>query len=210
MQWVGELLRLADPGPAVEKLARTVDDTGGVYFVPALTGLGRATLVGVGVWGDCRADAGGERGAPGARRVDAIAYQVRDVFDAMQAEADAPLTTLLADGGASRSDLLMQFQADMLDCPVLRSTSPDVSPLGTAFLAGLAVGIWSDEAEIDLLVLPRDSFEPQMASDHRETLYAGWREAVARTLFARNQETKPLTDCTDDTNKKSRVHLCHP
>ena len=115
--------------------------------------------------------------------MEAIAYQVRDVFDAMQAEAGAPLNTLLADGGASRSDLLMQFQADMLGCPVMRSTSPDVSPLGAAFLAGLAVGIWSDEAEIERLVPPRDRFEPQMTADHREALYAGWRAAVARTVF---------------------------
>ena len=82
-------------------------------------------------------------------------YQVRDVFDAMQAEANEPLSTLLADGGASRSDLLMQFQADMLGCPVMRSASPDVSPLGAAFLAGLAVGIWSNETEIERLVPPR-------------------------------------------------------
>ena len=118
------------------------------------------------------------------RALDAIAYQVRDVFDAMQAEAGASLNTLLADGGASRSDLLMQFQADMLGCPVMRSTSPDVSPLGAAFLTGLAVGIWSDEAEIERLVPPRDRFEPQMPAERREALYAGWREAVARTLFA--------------------------
>ena len=77
----------------------------------------------------------------------------------------------------------MQFQADMLGCPVLRSTSPDVSPLGAAFLAGLAVGIWADEAEIERLVPPRDRFEPYMSADQRETLYVGWREAVARTVF---------------------------
>ena len=146
MQWVGELLGLADPGPEVEKLARTVDDTAGVYFVPALTGLGAPH------WSESARGliAGLTRGAGAAHlaraALEAIAYQVRDVFDAMQAEAGAPLSTLLADGGASRSDLLMQFQADMLGCPVMRSTSPDVSPLGAAFLAGLAVGIWSDES----------------------------------------------------------------
>ena len=77
----------------------------------------------------------------------------------------------------------MQFQADMLGCPVMRSTSPDVSPLGAAFLAGLAVGIWSDEAEIERLVPPRDRFEPQMPANRRAALYDGWREAVARTVL---------------------------
>jgi len=183
VQWVGELLGMADPGPEIERLARPVDDTGGVYFVPALTGLGAPH------WSESARGliAGLTRGAGAAHlaraALEAIAYQVRDVFDAMQAEAGVPLNTLLADGGASRSDLLIQFQADMLGCPVLRSTSPDVSPLGAAFLAGLAVGVWSDEAEIQRLVPPRDRFEPQMPADKREALYAGWREAVARTVF---------------------------
>jgi glycerol kinase len=115
--------------------------------------------------------------------LEAIAYQVRDVFDVMQTESGAPLRTLLADGGASRNDLLMQFQADMIGCPVHRSTSTDISPLGAAFLAGLAVGLWADEAEIEDLVPPRDRFEPQMSTDQREALYAGWREAVARTIL---------------------------
>jgi glycerol kinase len=183
VQWVGEVLGMTNPGPEVEKLAHTVEDTAGVYFVPALTGLGaphwsesaRGLIAGL------TRGAGAGHLARGA--LEAIAYQVRDVFNAMQAEADAPLNTLLADGGASRSDLLMQFQADMLDCLVLRSSSPDVSPLGAAFLAGLVVGIWSDEAEIERLVPPRDRFEPQMTADHREALYAGWRAAVARTVF---------------------------
>jgi len=183
VQWVGELLGLADPGPGVEKLARTVEETGGVYFVPALVGLGaphwvdsaRGTITGL------TRGAGAEQLARAA--LEAIAYQVRDVFDVMQAESGAPLRTLLADGGASRNDLLMQFQADMIGCPVLRSTSTDISPLGAAFLAGLAVGLWADEAEIEGLVPPRDRFEPHMSPDRREALYAGWRAAVARAIF---------------------------
>jgi glycerol kinase len=116
--------------------------------------------------------------------LEAIAYQVRDVFDVMRIEADTPLRTILADGGGSRNDLLMQFQADILNCSVLRSRSKDVSPLGAAFLAGLAVGLWASEAEIERLVPPRDRFEPQMSPERRETLYAGWQEAVARTTFS--------------------------
>jgi hypothetical protein len=87
--------------------------------------------------------------------LEAIAYQVRDVFDVMQAESGAPLQTLLADGGASRNDLLMQFQADIINCPVLRSTSTEISPLGAAFLAGLAMGLWADEAEIEACAAAR-------------------------------------------------------
>mgnify|MGYP000723732510 CR=1 FL=1 len=183
VQWLGELLGLADPGPDVEKLARTVADTGGVYFVPAFVGLGaphwkesaRGLITGL--------TRGAGAGQLARATLEAIAYQVRDVFDVMQAESGAPLQTLLADGGASRNDLLMQFQADILNCPVLRSTSTDISPLGAAFLAGLAVGVWAGEAEIEGLVPPRDRFEPQMSVEQREALYAGWREAAARTMF---------------------------
>ncbi len=189
VQWVGELLGLADAGPAVEQLARTVEDTAGVYFVPALAGLGaphwcesaRGLIAGL--------TRGARAGHLARAALEAIAYQVRDVFDVMQVEAGAALRTLLADGGASRSDLLMQFQADMLGCPVLRSASPDISPLGAAFLAGLAVGLWADEAEIAALVPPQDRFEPQMPADRRAALYAGWREAVARAVWPARSET---------------------
>ncbi|MBN1813920.1 MAG: glycerol kinase, partial [Anaerolineae bacterium] len=183
VQWLGQLLGLDDPGPGVEKLARTVEDAGGVYFVPALVGLGAP------YWKESARGliAGLTRGAGAGQlaraTLEAIAYQVRDVFEVMQSESGAPLQTLLADGGASRNDLLMQFQADVIDCPVLRSTSTDISPLGAAFLAGLTVGLWADEAEIEGLVPPRDRFEPQMSPDQRETLYAGWQEAVARTTM---------------------------
>jgi len=183
VQWLGQLLGLDDPGPGVERLARTVQDAGGVYFVPALVGLGaphwkesaRGLITGL--------TRGAGAGQLARATLEAIAFQVRDVFDVMQAESGTPLQTLLADGGASRNNLLMQLQADIIDCPVLRSTSTDISPLGAAFLAGLAVGLWADEAEIEDLVPPRDRFEPQMSPDRREALYAGWGEAVVRTII---------------------------
>jgi len=183
VEWLGHLLDLNDSGSGVEKLARTVEDAGGVYFVPALVGLGaphwkesaRGLITGL--------TRGAGAGQLARATLEAIAYQVRDVFDVMQTESGAPLRTLLADGGASRNDLLVQFQADIIDCPVLRSTSTDISPLGAAFLAGLAVGLWTDEAEIEDLVPPRDRFEPQMSPERREALYAGWREAVVRTTL---------------------------
>jgi glycerol kinase len=183
VEWVGRLLGLDDPGPGVQELAGSVEDAGGAYFVPALVGLGaphwKESARGL-ITGLARSTGAGQLARA---TLEAIAYQVRDVFDVMQAEAGAPLRTLVADGGASRNDLLMQFQADMIDCPVLRSTSPHISALGAAFLAGLAVGLWADEAEIESLVPPRDRFEPRMPPRQRETLYAGWQEAVARTTI---------------------------
>jgi glycerol kinase len=183
VQWTGQLLGLDDPGPGVERLARSVDDAGGVYFVPALVGLGaphwKESAQGL-ITGLTR---GAGAGHLARATLEAIAYQVRDVFDVMQAESGTPLRTLLADGGGSRNDLLVQFQADMINCPVLRSGSKDVSPLGAAFLAGLATGLWADEAEVETLVPPRDRFEPRMPPKRREVMYAGWQKAVARTVF---------------------------
>jgi glycerol kinase len=119
--------------------------------------------------------------------LESIAYQVRDVFEAMQAEAGMELTRLLADGGASRNNLLMQFQANILDCPVQRNLSGDVSALGAAYLAGLAIGWWQSEVEIAALPRPHDLFEPQLAPEIRADLYRGWQQAVARAIF--NPET---------------------
>ena len=183
VEWLGALLGLEDAGPGVEALARSVDGAGGAYFVPALVGLGAPH------WKDSVKGliSGLTRGAGAGQlaraTLEAIAYQVCDVFDVMQAEAGVPLRSLLVDGGGSRNDLLVQFQADMLDCPVLRSTSADVSPLGAAFLAGLAIGLWADQNEITGLVPARDRFEPHMPASERDTLYAGWQEALARTVL---------------------------
>ncbi len=116
--------------------------------------------------------------------LESIAFQIRDVFDAMQSEAGLPLTTLLADGGPSRNDLLMQFQADILGCTVLRSASAEVSALGAAYLAGLAVGTWASEDDIAALPRGQERFEPRMAETEREQLYCGWQEAVARTVYS--------------------------
>jgi glycerol kinase len=101
----------------------------------------------------------------------------------MDAASPAGLSALLADGGGSGNDLLMQFQADILGRPVLRCTSPDVSALGAAYLAGLAVGLWKSEEEIAELPRPRDCFEPRLSSSKRDELYAGWRQAVGRALL---------------------------
>jgi glycerol kinase len=182
VQWLGRVLGLDDPA-RVEALAGSVADSGGVYLTPAFVGLGaphwrenaRGLLTGMTL---------GTTAAHIARAtIESIAYQVRDVFEAMAAEAGVPLLVLLADGGASRDELLMQFQADIIGCPVLRSMSPDVSALGAAYLAGLAVGVWSSDSEIAALVGAHDRFEPRLDAARREQLYDGWRAAVRRTVY---------------------------
>jgi glycerol kinase len=115
--------------------------------------------------------------------IEAIAYQVRDVFDVMQIETGADLKVLLADGGASRNTMLMQFQADIIGRPLLQNASADVSALGAVYLAGLAIGQWQSLDEVTQLPRPQSLFEPRMAAPDREALYAGWQSAVARTLL---------------------------
>ncbi|MCP5109695.1 MAG: glycerol kinase, partial [bacterium] len=114
--------------------------------------------------------------------MESIAYQIRDVFEAMEADAGFELPALLADGGASRNDGLMQFQADVLGRPVLRSGSADLSALGAAYLAGLAVGVWQSLEEVEALPRKQDRFEPKMTEIDREALLSGWRKAVARVV----------------------------
>lgn len=179
--WLSNLLeRDVD---TLQAMAAGLDDNAGVYLVPAFVGLGAPH------W---REEARGlisglTRGASAAHlaraTLESIAYQVRDVFDALQAEVGRPLSLLLADGGASQNDWLMQFQADILDTPVLRSASPDVSALGAAYLAGLAVGVWPDEDAIAVLPRPHDRFDPRMDASTRGRLYAGWQAAVARAVL---------------------------
>jgi glycerol kinase len=183
VQWIGDLLGLDGIGATIEALARSVPDAGGVTFVPALVGLGaphwapsaRGLVTGLSL--------GTGRAHLARAALDAIAFQVRDVFDAMQADAGVADSTLLVDGGASRNDLLMQLQADAIGCPVERSRSSDVSALGAAFLAGLTIGLWHDETTLEALIPPRDRFEPAIDSTEREMRHLTWRAALARTLY---------------------------
>lgn len=182
VQWLGQLLG-TDSAQRIEALAASVESAEGVYLVPAFVGLGAPH------WNDNARGliTGITRGTSAAHvaraTIEAIAYQIRDVFEAMQAESGSELKVLLADGGASQNNLLMQFQADILGCPVLRSASTDVSALGAAYLAGLSTGVWHSEKEIEVLVVPHDRFEPRLPPDRREDLYNGWQRAVARTIF---------------------------
>ena len=184
VDWLGRLLGFPDPVQGVAELATRVPDSGGAYLVPAFVGLGapywdaaaRGLICGM----------TDQTGAAHLARatLDAIAFQVRAVFEVMGSCSGAELRVLLADGGASRNDLLMQLQADTLGLPVVRTASPDVSALGAAYLAGLTAGLWSSEEEVASLIGPRDRFEPAMAAPAREARYAGWRDAVARARLA--------------------------
>jgi glycerol kinase len=183
VQWLGEFLNLENPAEEVARLAERIESTEGLYLVPAFVGLGAP------YWNDAARGliSGITHSSTTAHlaraAIEAIAYQVRDVFDVMQLEAGADLKVLLADGGASRNTMLMQFQADMIGRPLLQNASADISALGAVYLAGLATGQWQSLEEITQLPRPQTLFEPRMAAPEREALYAGWQTAVARALL---------------------------
>lgn len=178
VQWVGEFLGLADPTRDTVALADLVTDTAGVYFVPAMVGLGapywdsaaRGALVGL--------SHTSRREHMARAAIDAIAYQVADVFHAMRGAAGVNLPSLHTDGGATRNATLMQFQADLLQVPIHRSSCEDLSALGAAWLGGLTLGWWHSTADLASLPQQSTTFLPgtSLASD-----YEGWKHAVRQT-----------------------------
>jgi glycerol kinase len=188
IDWLGRFLGAAEPATAVADLAAGVRDAGGVYVVPAFAGLGAPH------WDDrargllCGLTRGTTAADVARATLESIAYQVRDVFDAMRSDTARTPVSLLADGGASRNDSLMQFQADILDCPVVRCTSADLSALGAAWLAGLAVDIWPSVDALSRLPRTVDRFEPSMRSSERDARYAGWTDAVERARSGRGSK----------------------
>lgn len=180
VQWVGEFLGLGDPVNDAVALAGTVKDSGGVYFVPAMLGLGapywdsvaRGTVTGLG-----RTSRAGHLALAA---LEAIAFQVRDVLTAMVEESGCNLPALHVDGGATRNDALMQFQADIIGRPVVRSGHEDLSALGTAWFGGLTLGWWSTLADLVELQPEADTFYPRMQTAEAEARYAEWKVAVQR------------------------------
>ncbi|HXI44846.1 MAG TPA: FGGY-family carbohydrate kinase [Candidatus Acidoferrales bacterium] len=181
VQWLRDGLKAIAAAPDVEALAASVDDTGGVYLVPAFTGLGapywdpyaRGTLVGM---------TRGTGLAEIARAtLESIAFQVADVVEAMAADGAPRLTALRVDGGAAANDLLLQLQADVLDVPVERPRVTETTALGAAYLAGLAVGFWPDLGSIEAHWALDRRFEPSMPPDRRRRLLDGWHRAVDRS-----------------------------
>jgi glycerol kinase len=182
VQWVRDNLKMISSAPEIETLAREVDDNGGSYFVPAFSGLFAPH------W---RADARGavvgltrfvNRGHLARAVLEATAYQTREVLDAMNADSGVDLTELRVDGGMVGNELLMQFQADILDVPVIRPKIAETTALGAAYAAGLAVGFWSDLDELTAKWAEDKRWEPQMAADDRERYYRNWQKAVTKSL----------------------------
>ena len=179
IDWFGRFIGAANAAMVAE-LAATVSDAAGVYVVPAFAGLGAPH------WDDRARGviSGLTRGTTAAHvaraTIESVAYQVRDVFDAMASDTSQAPVSLLADGGASRNDMLMQFQADVLGCPVVRTASADLSALGAAWLAGLATNMWPSLDAIAKLPRTVDRFEPSMSRTERDERYAGWLDAVRR------------------------------
>jgi glycerol kinase len=178
VDWLAGVLGLAD-ADAAQRLASSVPNSGGVHIVPAFVGLGapywepnaRAAITGL-TFG-----AGAAELARAA--VESIAFQVADLVAALEADLEHPLVELRVDGGASRNDMLMQFQADLLGCPVARAEDPNASALGAALMGGLAAGIFAGDDELTALERTRERYEPSVSADERHELLSAWHAAVA-------------------------------
>ncbi|MEO8762693.1 MAG: glycerol kinase GlpK [Ginsengibacter sp.] len=178
VQWLRDGLGIIKTSPDVEKLALSVTDNGGVYFVPAFAGLGapywnqfaRGTMLGI------------TRGTSAAHiaraSIESIALQTMDVLQAMNADAGLPIRELRVDGGATANDLLMQFQSDVLDCKVIRPQITETTALGAAYLAGLAVGFWKDTHEIENYWVAEKNFLPVMREEERLKEIRQWKKAI--------------------------------
>ncbi|QHN19787.1 glycerol kinase GlpK [Gordonia amarae] len=182
VQWLRDNLGLFPHAADVEKLAATVDDNGGAYFVPAFSGLfaprwrpdARGVIVGLTRFIN--------KGHLARAALEASAYQTREVIEAMQADSGVTLSTLKVDGGMVVNDLLMQFQSDILDVPVVRPVVNETTALGAAYAAGLAVGYWDSQDDIRANWAEGARWQPNMPTARREDLYAGWNRAVEHSL----------------------------
>ncbi len=181
VQWLRDGLKIIDSAPEIEALASGVEDNGGVYFVPALTGLGapywdsyaRGTIIGI------------TRGTTQAHiaraTLEGIAYQVYDIVNAMEADAKAKGTELRVDGGATGNNLLLQFQTDIFGFPVVRPNIQEITALGAAYLAGLAIGFWKNIDELKKQWSIDKTFQPEMETKKVEVLLKQWHKAVSKS-----------------------------
>jgi glycerol kinase len=180
VQWLRDGLGIIESAADVEKLAASVPDNGGVYLVPAFSGLGaphwdpygRGIMIGL--------TRGTTKGHIARAALEGIAFQVADLVDAMTADTGEPVKELRVDGGASQNDLLMQFQADLLGVPVLRPAVTETTALGAAYLAGLAVGLWPNPEAIAGHHAVARRFEPRLDRQQTEALRGRWAEALER------------------------------
>ncbi|MGH7452149.1 MAG: glycerol kinase GlpK, partial [bacterium] len=181
VQWLRDELGIIRSSAEMENLAAKVSDNGGVYLVPAFVGLGspywdaaaRGTIVGL--------TRGANRSHLARAALESIAFQSRDLVEAMREDSGTAITELRVDGGAVVNNLLMQFQADILDTTVIRPAVTETTALGAAYLAGLAVGYWSNLEDVSEHWQMEKRFEPQMESTKRQHLYHNWKKAVERS-----------------------------
>lgn len=181
IQWLRDELKIIHDARDTDYFASKVGDTNGVYLVPAFVGLGapywdpyaRGTMVGL--------TRGANRNHIIRAALESIAYQSRDVLDAMQQDSGIKLAALKVDGGAVANDFLMQFQADMMHTPVVRPTRIETTAMGAAFLAGLAVGFWKSSDELEDKFSVDREFIPQMDREDCAKRYSGWQKAVERS-----------------------------
>ncbi len=181
VQWLRDGLQFIEASADVEKLAASVGDNGGVYLVPAFTGLGaphwdmyaRGTVVGI--------TRGTNRGHIARAALESTAYQTRDAMEAMRSDTGLDIPVLRVDGGMTANNLLMQFQSDILGIPIERHAIAETTALGAAYLAGLATGFWRDTGEIAANWASDRRFAPTMLDSEREHLYADWLRAVERS-----------------------------
>jgi len=182
IQWLRDNLGIISSSSEIETLAKTVADNGGVYFVPAFSGLFAP------YW---RPDARGivagltrfaTKGHLARAALEAVAYQTRDVLEAMERDAGSKITSLKVDGGMTANETFLQFQADVLGTPVLRPVVAETTALGAAYAAGLALGFWKDKAELRTHWSVDKTWEPAVSAAVREKWYAGWKKAVSKSL----------------------------
>jgi glycerol kinase len=185
VQWLRDELKIIDDTAEIEALAQQIDDNEGVYLVPAFAGLGapywdmdaRGALLGL--------TRGSGRAHFARAALEAIAYQTREIVEVMRLDSGIELDELRVDGGASKNNFLMQFQADILGVTVDRPKMVETTAAGSAYLAGLAVGVWSSPSELDQIRRTDCRFEPQMEESKRKALFDGWHEAVDRVRIER-------------------------
>ncbi|MGB8644358.1 MAG: glycerol kinase GlpK [Anaerolineae bacterium] len=182
VQWLRDNLGLIQKSSDIEGLAKTVDDNGGIYFVPAFSGLfapywksdARGVIVGMTRYVN--------KGHIARAALEATAFQTREVLDAMNADSGVPLTALKVDGGMVYNNLLMQFQSDVLGVPVIRPTVAETTALGAAYAAGLAVGFWAKVEDLRANWGKDHEWTPQMDQTKRADLYKGWKKAVTKSF----------------------------
>jgi glycerol kinase len=198
VQWLRDGLELIRSSDEVEALALSVPDNGDVYIVPAFTGLGaphwdphaRGAIIGI--------TRGTKAGHIARASLESIVYQVSDLLDAMRDDSGIPIQALRVDGGATRNDTLLQFQADLLGIPVVRPAITETTSLGAAFLAGLAVGFWQDRQEIESFWKVDKEFHPARARREVQDLRGRWHQALERAKAWNNPEGAPRKTLSTD------------